>query len=237
MKKLIDQYLESKKLAWEESTLLSEAKRLNAHINGIAVGPERYFQELSQKLKPYTIKTVFIRLSHFEQWAADQGLLGFAPRFGAFMRTNRNLFKSVYHKEELDVSFTEAKRLILGIKDELLKAKALQLLCTGARWSESFTLDAQGYVVGKGRKRRKLFNATQVNWPYTYQHFITRLKDETGLKPHSLRKLFATNLVDQGVKEADLLKIMGWSSIVTASSYLQSKKEGELGLFIKNAIG
>jgi hypothetical protein len=44
-------------------------------------------------------------------------------------------------------------------------------------------------------------------------------------------------LVDQGVKEADLLKIMGWSSIVTASSYLQSKKEGELGLFIKNAIG
>lgn len=43
-----------------------------------------------------------------------------------------------------------------------------------------------------------------------------------------LRKLYATKLIEKGCKEADLLKIMGWSHIATAAYYLQPKNDKEI---------
>ena len=40
-----------------------------------------------------------------------------------------------------------------------------------------------------------------------------------------LRKLAATRLVELGVNEYDLLKIMGWSSIETSKFYIQPKSD------------
>jgi site-specific recombinase XerD len=235
MEKLIHSYLESKIGSWEQTTIRSEGHRLNKHAAAaLSAGPAAYYQQLSTTAKPYTTKTIFTRIGEFVDWMIEHGHMEGPNSFKLFVKNNRKVFKNAYQKEQLDVTFAEAKERIEAIKDVELREKALQLLLTGARWSESFTLK-DGQVVGKGRKIRRLFNATEASWAKSYRTFLQRLKEETGLKPHSLRKLFATNLVEQGASEADLLKIMGWSSIITASSYLQSKKDSELELFIKRA--
>ncbi len=234
--KLIDLYLESKALAWEQSSINSEKARLNANIGAFKMSAEAYYYKMLVTKKPYTIKTTFIRLSDFTQWMIDNDHSpAIKNQFRIFLKTNKKLFKGAYEKEVLDVSFQEARQRIEAIKDQGLKAKALQLLLSGSRWTESSTLDNNGIVQGKGRKRRRLFNVDRVEFEGSYKTFLSKLKRETGLKPHSLRKLFATNLVDNGITEADLLKVMGWSSFATASSYLQSKKEDEIEQFIKRA--
>lgn len=229
MKELIAKYIDSKQMAWEKSTLRSEAARLTANQQGLTVGPEAYFKILQQekKLKPYTIKTIFIRLSDFQQWLLANGQTSDLS-FRNFLKTNKKLFKGAYTKEVIGVTYEEARRRVQGIKDEALRLKAEQLLLSGARWEESSTLDHNQRVLGKGRKARRLFNVNRVEWQGSYKKFLRELKRETGLKPHSLRKLFATHLVNNGVKEADLMKIMGWSSMASASSYLQSKRDDEL---------
>lgn len=235
---LINAYLQSKELAWEASSMKSERARLTANIIGLELGPDDFFKQLQGTKKPYTIKTIFIRLADFQQWLIDtNNTLNPKNDFKIFMKTNRKLFKNVYEKEVLSVDFQEAKRRVEAIKDEGFKAKVLQLLLSGSRWTESSTLDNNGIVQGKGRKRRKLFNVNRVEFKGSYRQFLRKLKRETGLKPHSLRKLFATHLVENGIKEADLMTIMGWSTIATASSYVQAKREEELGAKLKLLVG
>jgi integrase len=230
MKDQVHAYIESKKLAWEATTIKSETARLIANLEGLEMGPDAYYAKLIQTKKPYTIKTTFIRIASFEKWLNGQSA------YQDFIDKNRKLFRNAYEKEKLEVTFEEALERIKKIDDKELREKALQLIGSGARWKESTTLDGSGFVIAKGGRRRKLLNADSVRFEKSYSHFLRRLKDETGLKPHSLRKLFATKLVDSGFTIQDLMMVMGWSSLQTAMSYLQTKKESELEKRIEKLV-
>lgn len=231
MKEQIEAYLESKALAWAPSTLKSERARLQANVEGMKDGPQAHFLELTKSQHPYTIKTCFIRLANFERFSSG------TSTYADFIKTNGRLFKHVYEKEKIKIDFEEAKKRVLAIKDPAIKAKAIQLLSSGSRWTESFTLDSDGMVTGKGRKRRKLHNVAPMAFPYSYSTFLRQLYKETGLKPHSLRKLFATQAVELGFTMADLMEVMGWSTAETANSYLQAKREDELARRLQKLVG
>lgn len=228
-------YLDSKKGAWAESTLRSEEHRLNGllpHLNGDAPA----LWKALASLKPYSRVTAFTRACSFYSFLIAKGHVAGPNVYDAFREENARLFKNAYQPKALSISFEEAKRRIAEIKDEAIRNRALRLLSGGLRFTESATLQ-DGHVVGKGGKRRRVFCQETTGDVYTgsYQTFFRALK-KVGLKPHDLRKLCATKLVEAGLKEADLMKVMGWNSIITAKSYLQPKLDDELADVFKAAI-
>lgn len=237
MTALIEGYLKSKEMAWETTTINSERARLTANILGLSVEPEAFYKKLSEYKKPYTIKTIFIRLGEFQEWLISNGQAHGTNQFKQFIKTNRKLFANAYEKEKLDVTFEEALERIKKIDEQELREKALQLISSGARWKESTTLDGSGFVKSKGGRTRKLLNGKSVRYGKSYSHFLRQLKKATGLKPHSLRKLFATHLLNNGMPIHDVKEIMGHASIETTAIYAQAKKDSELQERIEKLVG
>jgi hypothetical protein len=231
---LIEEYLADFQLAWAPSTLKTERARLNALRAFLDLEPKEAYLKLSAKLRPYTLKVTFGRLANFEGWAIEKGYLQGPNKFRAFYKSHANLFKHAYRREVVGITFDEARELILKeLTDSQVRAKALDLLKTGMRFTESLTEDKNNEIVGKGAKVRKVYrDGPAASWEASYQTFRRKLA-EIGLKPHTLRKLCASKLGAEGAKEMDLLEIMGWESIQTASRYLQAKRESELRSILK----
>lgn len=231
IKTQIQSYLDSKKLAWAATTLKSEQARLGAVVETLEVvglNPAALFKALEATHKPYTIKTIFVRLAAFE--TETMGTVAFRN----FVKTHSRLFRNSYIKERLELTLEDAISRIKSIEDTAIRTKAFELLYSGMRYTES-TTEQRGLVVGKGGKVRTVFKPVQqaeVKFEGSYTTFWRTLK-KVGLKPHTLRKLRATNLVDQGASMADLMEIMGWSSMVTASSYLQPKRQEQLNALMQ----
>ena len=238
----IRDYIESKGHGWSYTSQQSENSRLNKVAHIIKDGPLALYKHLNAKgQKPYTIKTTFIRVADFMQWRIDEKYCDGKNAFKFFMKVNGRLFKNAYEKERLDVGYEEAVRRISGLADGEVKTKAFDLLATGMRYTESLT-EANSTVIGKGGKRRRIYRPNQVtrasegsNYTISYTTFYNALK-AIGLKPHTLRKLALNRFVENGAKEADLMAIAGWSSIATASSYLQPKREEELDELVSKSF-
>lgn len=231
MKELIEAYLNTKKFAWEDTTLKSERARLQAHADKIPQGPEAHYLAIKDSLGAFSIKKIFQRCAAFETFTYK------TTRYQEFMDTNRRLFKHVYEKEKIEIGFEEARIKILAIKDPEVRAKALDLLTTGMRWSESFTIDGQGTVVGKGGKRRRVYNSKAARFIRSYSTFLRKLYRATGLKPHTLRKIYVTHLLRQGIPIHEVKDIVGHKSIETTAIYAQSRKEEELSDTLRKMVG
>jgi integrase len=237
-KELIKQYLEAHRLAWSSSTLKSEASRLHSLRGWVKVDPALTFEQLSPKYKPYTVKTMFVRMAKLWDWAIQEEKLSAPNPYAKFLKTHRNLFKNAYKKERLDVTFEEARKLLESIRNDAARRKAEQMLTSGLRISEAFGgIQEDGTVIGKGNKSRPYFGRHYKDdeQKISAEQFRRHLR-ALGLKPHTLRKLFATKLVDSGMPLQDVMHIMGWSSLETARSYLQTKKDEVLANQIKGIL-
>lgn len=227
----LELYIKSKQNAWSANTIKSTKARLsNAFValNSVSGDLHSFYKLLNaEKYNKYTIKQIFIQLSAF-----SEQLDCFEVK--NFVRQNALLFKNAYEKERLALDFDEAVTRIKTIKNEPARKLALAMMRTGLRAHEAIKYDGSGSVVGKGAKPRAVYlqedlSALRVNYKQLYKELRM-----VGLKPHSLRKLAATRLVEKGLKEADLMAILGWNSMQTASSYLQPSKEIELKERLKN---
>lgn len=233
LREQVDNYVESKKFAWSQATVRSERSRLMALVDLVDVEPSAVYTKLKERYKPYTTKTQFIRLGEFYNWLIKQGLRGPANPFKNFLEEYRNLFKHVYEKERLNVTYQEATQLIDRLECRESKEKAKALLTSGLRWAESRT-QADGWVLGKGGKRRRVYGPS-VEYRLSYSTFRSRLA-AIGLKPHTLRKLAATRLAEAGARPQDLMEVFGWSSMETAGKYLQAQRERELEALVTKAF-
>ena len=214
----IQAYLDDHKTAWAESTLESERYRLASCSAHLDKGPVHLYQwALDQGMKPYSIKTLFIRVTSLEAYA------NCGSAYADFMRKHANRFKHAYVKRELKITFEEALTRIASLEAPY-KTLALEMLQTGLRISETSKV-SDGHVIGKGAKRRRVYGKISVQVPRST--FRAKLK-AVGLNPHALRKLCATRLAERGATPADLCKIFGWSSIETAYQYLQAKEDDRL---------
>lgn len=223
MKDLILPYLEDHESAWAVSTMKSETARLRSVEGLLHLQPGEFHKALEERgFKPYTIKTIFIRICALEKWA------GQATLFKAYMEKHGRRFKHLYIKKEIAVTYEEAYRRIEGLEDPY-RQHALGLLCTGARLSESYTVNA-GEVIGKGGKARKIYGTIKET---AAKSTLARKLKAVGLKPHMLRKLCASRLAEKGATPADLCKVFGWSSITTAYQYLQPKDDAKLAALME----
>jgi hypothetical protein len=225
MKEKLAAYLESKQGAWSDSTMKSEASRLSKLLPVLNGSPERLWDAIKTKA-PYTRLTIFTRVADF--WDFVQKGTSNANAYAKWKKEKALLFKHVYQPKRVSVTFQEARTLIAGIKDEGIREKALQLLSGGLRYTESLSV-RDGSVIGKGGKARRVYVGHTNHYRASYHSFWRTLKKETGMTPHQLRKLCATELAKQpGMTAATLCAVMGWNDIATGIYYLQPQQENEL---------
>ena len=138
------------------------------------------------------------------------------------------MFKNVYNPTHPKISFTQAVEKVKNLPNQAISTLALQILGEGTRWSEC-QREGSGPIIGKSATARPRYRPTLEGAAFTgnYQSFRRALR-RVGLKPHDLRKLCATRLVQEGLREQDLLKVMGWTSMETAKFYLAPKADAEL---------
>lgn len=229
MKQSINNYLEAHEFAWSDSTYRSRRSRLTKAAPLITGDPQKLYNGL--ECAPYTKKTTFIIVGGLWQW-----LHGENP-YKAFMKTYRQLFINAYEKEFINVSFECAKDLLNNIKEVSVREHANFLLHSGVRLNESYNTYQRGeclFVTGKASKVRQVFADPPKGLVPKGQLYLA-LKG-VGLKPHSLRKLFATKLVKSGMSLHEVCKVMGWSNLNTAMSYLQASQGAELGNQVQGAL-
>lgn len=235
---LINKYIEAHKLSWAESTLKSEKARLNAlkdllQPSSIQEDPNALWQALKdRKMSAYTRVITWTRVSHFYYWCLSEGYLKGSNVYADFRKKNARLFKYTYKRQLPNISFSEARVKILQINNKSIREKALEFLSTGMRWNEQFSYQ-NGEVIGKGSKIRKIFLPKKSigKCERSYSTFRRELQ-KINLKPHMLRKICLSRLVELGASPFELCEIAGWSNLNTASSYI---KVSEIKL--KNLMG
>lgn len=221
MKALVNSYIEAKRLAWSDTTIRSERYRLASVTQALDGNPLTLWGHLSE-LKPYSRLTSWVRVCSFWDWLIARGYKKGINPYVSFKKENQRVFKGSYVRASANFSTREVLTKIQQIKCSESHSKARQLLQTGMRYTESFTLQ-DGIVVGKGGKRRRVFTDEIPGKVFTksYSHFRRQLA-EVGLKPHDLRKVFLTELVEKGANEFELCALAGWSNLNTASSYIRT---------------
>jgi site-specific recombinase XerD len=226
MKDLISQYLESKKYAWSQTTLRSERYRLQAIENELDGNPTKLWESI-QEYKPYARLTLWTRVTDFYEWLIEEGKHSGQNPYKAWRKKNAKNFKNVYVRRLPEIDFKEAKERIEQIENPTIRQRALLLLNAGLRFNESNNI-MDGGVFGKGSKYRTIYASTDTT--YVPHGQVYRALKKIGLTPHTLRKLFASRLVELGANQFELCKIMGWSNLNTASSYIaiQDKRIEEL---------
>lgn len=223
---LIEKYLDDKKLAWAETTLKSERHRLNAAAPAID-GKAQTLWDALQEHGAYGRQTIWTRVTDFYQWCLDNEHVQGGNPYRAFRQKNARQFKNVYTKKVPNISFEEIRARIQTIEDEEVRALAERILSGGLRYAESQQVEADGTVVGKGSKRRRVYvsvESDRVHNPINYQR-LRRALATLSLRPHDLRKAFLNRLVELGANEFELCEVAGWSSISTASSYIKANDE------------
>lgn len=225
----IEKYLHTKRNAWKDTTLKSVRATLNKVSPILNGDPNLLWEYMDQSgMKSYSRVTTWTRVIGFWDFISDSN------PYKKFRKDKARFFKNSYVRKQLGITYEEAIKKIKEIPEEKIKKKALQIIYNGLRFEESNNIQ-KGWVKGKGEKCRRVFiEVDTVNLNYRY--FYDKLKKYTGLKPHDLRKLAATRYAEAGMKEADILKVFGWSSIVTAQYYLQPKKDSELKSMMEDVI-
>lgn len=228
MKTKIDTYLQSKALAWSPSTLRSERHRLTAVAAWMSLPAAEFFSQLQTKYKPYAVKTTMLRAAECLAFHGDNS-------YKEFMQVNARLFKNCYERKLVGMTFEQAKKRIEKITNEQARQAAKLMLTTGMRVHEALKYDGSGKVIGKGDRMRAIFSTERISGETNYASIYKELK-KVGLKPHDLRKLAATQLAKAGFKEADLMAVMGWSNIQTASNYLQPMLAADMAAKLQEVL-
>lgn len=238
--RIIEAYIESKRNAWSPTTLKSEKARLSNFFlktsNKTWVSSEDAWKSLVN-LAPYSRVTTWTRLVDFYDWTLENDLAETkAPNpYKRWRRENQRLFKNTYQRQVPEVSFDQARSLVDSITDESIRNRAKLLLYGGLRYFECDSF-SDSHVIGKGSKRRAVFvKPSGPIYSGPYKAFWSALR-EVGLKPHMLRKLFATECHRNGLDHFDLCEVMGWASIETARSYVAPKKKEELARIIEGVV-
>jgi integrase len=216
MRQLIEAYIQHHIKAWAPSTLKTEYSKLRALMPYLTGDAERLWDVL-QSRKPYTRVTLWSRVSHFWGFLIAKGYKRGENPYALFKEQNARLFKHVYEPNLPALSFSEAKKRIESLSRPDVRAVALDILNSGMRSCEVRT-EVNGSITGKGGKKRKLF--VQTSGERVSYNRLWRALRSVGLKPHTLRKIRATQLAREGLREADLCKVFGWASYETAKPYV-----------------
>ena len=229
MDNLIQLYIDSKRYAWSATTVRSESYRLKS-VAKLLNGDANLLWESIQHLKVYARLTLWTRVTQYFEWLIEEGHINGPNPYKKWRQKNAKQFKNAYTKNVPTVTFEEAVQRISTIRREDIRRRAFELLGSGLRYSEAGK-SSNGQVVGKGNKTRNIYKPEVAGPDYqkSYETFRRELS-RVGLKPHDLRKLALSRLVELGANEFELCEIAGWSNINTASSYIKTNQSKVRGL-------
>jgi len=241
---IIEAYLEVASRGWSISTQITEASRTRSLLpllSKYGLDPEKIYGALSSKGDaPYSIRTKFVRLKKLADFCRDAGLYSGTNPFETYITyTAPNRFKmaNVYRPRTVMLGYDAAKELISSFNGAV-RGTALCLLQNGLRISELYKLeqsaDGNWFVQGKGGKVRHVLVPPPAELATKGE--LVRELAKIELTPHQLRKLTATKLASSGLAAHELQQVMGWSSIVTAQSYLQRASVAELKTKMKGIL-
>jgi integrase len=235
-------YLEYHEHAWSPTTYNSEKSKLNTIIEIIKVvgasGNDLYKELKKRDYKPYSIKTLMQSASSWYEFGLRTKTIpyGINP-FSDFTKRNAQVFRNAYRPSRLAVDFDKAQELIQTIPDTNLRLFCLAILHSGLRIHEAYKVNYEdSTVIGKGGKLRKTYFKYNGDIPPPTQNAVRQALLKLGLKPHDLRKLLATRLSRHGLTHSDIMEVMGWSSIETASKYFQPLNQEKLKSKLDEAI-
>lgn len=232
----LEAFMLSKKHAWKPSTVKTQRAKLNAVKHLIGEDPSLLWDKLCLTLSPYSRTKTFGVVSDFYDWLIETGVVSVPNIYKKWRDDNKLQFKNVYERKHPNMTMEEATKLIMQIEDESTRKKALELIGSGMRYTESFTYK-DGKVTGKGSKVRAVFKPELKGEEFTksYSTFWRHLSF-VGLKPHDLRKLAASQLHKSGFDIISLCHLMGWSDPSTAMSYIKPDSDKELTEKAKKAL-
>lgn len=225
----VSSYLSAHKDAWALTTMRSKTSLLNKMQSKFGdCKSKKVIDYIESHYKPYSQKTNLIHLSAYVEWLKNNKKYEEENGFASRIRGASYKFKTAYEKRLPEISFKEAKEKINSIHHPEVRRLADILINTGLRVSELWKVDhAQGRVLGKGAKNRG-FYGNHFEAPKISVTFLRTELAKYDLKPHDLRKLFATFLVNNNYPIHEVCAIMGWSSFETAQFYLQIRSKDKL---------
>lgn len=235
-------YLEYHENAWSASTYKSEHSKLKIIVKVVretGLNGADFFKSIKKLgYAPYFIKTLMQRAGSWYEFGARYKIFpSFSNPFRDFSKRNAQLFRHSYTVLKVKMDFDDAQEKINQIEDENMKLFCLALLHSGLRIHEAYKVNYEdSTVVGKGGKLRKVYFNYKGSVPPPSIYSVRSKLTELGLKPHDLRKLLATRLARHGMTHRDIMEVMGWSSIETASKYFQPEAQEKLKLKINEAI-
>lgn len=220
MKDKLEAYLKEMEYRWSDTTKVSVRYSLTRLLPVLDGDPVSLWKHL-EPMAAYSRVTTWSRVGNFWDFVSPE-----APNlYKDFRRKNARLFKDQYVRRTPKDGVKEAKEKIDQITDPAIHKKAMELLFTGMRWAESFTIK-DGFVTGKGGLKREVFMPVIEGPMYkgSYRTFLRALLD-VGLKPHMLRKINLTECVNSGANIFELQKLAGWKNLESARSYISVKNE------------
>lgn len=219
MNEAIKTYLEEKKLAWAPTTLRAEGYRLQGVADLLGLEPAAFWAAIEKRgLGRYSLVTLWTTVTSFLE-VKDPSK---AQAFRAFRMKNRRAFKNAYVKRPSRFTGEEVRKRIVQIEDCESRALATFLLDSACRYAESQTYE-KGFVCGKGNKTREVMNsaARAIKYSRSYSTFYRHLA-AVGLKSHDLRKAHLSGMA-KDLNPFELAAVAGWSSVVTAQSYIATE--------------
>lgn len=227
-------YLEAKDGYWDGATYNSESSKLKTIVRVLRKSGLRgisFYQELkAEGYKPYTIKSLTQRAASMYEWAIkNQVASTHTNPFADLLVSSPHLFRNAYKAERLKLDFDEAAQRIMSIPQENVRECCLSMLRSGLRIHEVFIVNKEtNSVIGKGNKERFTVWAFPAHLQLPSAAQVRYALKKIGLKPHSLRKLLATKLARSDMRHMDIMALMGWSSMETATKYIQPMNEDKL---------
>lgn len=234
-------YLDYHDNVWSNTTYTAESSKTQTIVNAIQAsgmsGTDLYTYLKDRDYGAYTIKALMQRAAAMYDFGRERGLVvSQINPFRDFLVRNAQVFRHAYKSERLTITFETAKERIESIEDDNMREFCLALLFSGLRIHEAYKVNHEtSTVVGKGGKERYVMFNYRGNPPSEYA--VRKALKEIGLKPHSLRKLLATRLARSHLTHTDIMTIMGWSNIETATKYFQPLNNEQLAAKLKEAIG
>jgi hypothetical protein len=226
MKEFYGQYVEAKSGVWSESSRRSESQRLNRLWDSIDGDAPKLWDALKD-YGAYSRTTYWTRVSNYWDWLIEAGHTQPPNPYAEFKKKNPRPFRGQYKKEPCNIPFETLMEKIQQERNEAVRNKMAQLLEGGLRWTESHTL-ADGEVIGKGGKRRRVY-VPEVDGPLatpSQYSAVLRACKRLGIRgPHKLRSARLSDLADGGANLFELMKFAGWSSPTVAQSYIEARDE------------
>lgn len=231
-----EKYLDVYKNRWDVKTVNCKQSMLNQLSTKLGdCNAETFFSYIDSNLASYSRVTYISLAADYYSWLIETNRKSGVNAIKALRKCKANNYKNAYQRKITGIRFEECEEKIHGIQDAKVKEICFDLLRSGLRVSELFSVNGN-VVEGKFGLKRPFLGSVTCQVGEIHPNTIRNHLAKVGLKPHDLRKAFVTKLIDAGLNLPDVASAVGHKSFKTTALYFQPKKDQVLRDLVKGAL-